>query len=305
VIFDTSGNLYGTTVQGGANGVGTVFRLALTANKPWTTVLHSFNGTDGAEPAASVIFDASGNLYGTTSIGGNNSGRGTVFELKPQANGKWTETVLHSFHGVDGDVPEAALILDASGNLYGTTNQGGHQSCGCGVVFKLTPSSSGHWTEAVLHAFSSKEDGAYPAAALVFDGTGNLYSTMARGGSGGGGTVFELSPGANGAWKETLLHSFSKKEGGPSRVIFDEVGSLYGETIYGGKQGYGTVFKLTEASGQWTETILLSFNGTNGIEPTGGVILDMAGDLYGTTAAGGLGCAPSGCGVVFEITPVV
>ena len=179
LIFDAAGNLYGTTHRGGGFNLGTVFKLSPNGNGGWTeTVLHSFSyGTDGIYPSAGLIFDATGNLYGTTTEGGTgsgcgNDGCGTVFELSPNGNGGWTETVLYSFcsqtNCTDGATPVAGLILDAVGNLYGTTNAGGNffSNCPylCGTVFKLSPNGNGGWTETVLHSFGSFADGASPYA---------------------------------------------------------------------------------------------------------------------------------------------
>ena len=166
----------------------------------WTEkLLHSFNDTDGALPRAGLIFDAAGNLYGTTSEGGAYSW-GTVFELTPAGGGNWTETVLHSFgNGTDGASPYAGLIFDAAGNLYGTAWQGGTYFYG--TVFELTPTAGGGWTETVLHSFGNGADGYYPYSGLIFDAAGNLYGTTGGGGTYSCnrglyhcGTVFELTP---------------------------------------------------------------------------------------------------------------
>jgi uncharacterized repeat protein (TIGR03803 family) len=178
-------------------------------------VLWSFSGLpgDGADPVSGLVSDHAGNLYGTTQYGGANDG-GTVFELSPNADGSWAETILYNFcgdknegHCNDGQYPTTGLILDRAGNLYGTTNNGGstdclHNSYGCGTVFELSP-SAGVWTETVLYSFCADtncDDGYYPDSQLIFDGSGNLYSTTSSGGTGNGGygTVFELSPSASG-----------------------------------------------------------------------------------------------------------
>jgi uncharacterized repeat protein (TIGR03803 family) len=331
LIFDAAGNLYGTTEYGGtggncgAYGCGTVFELTPNGSGGWTeTVLYSFcpqtGCTDGANPAAGLIFDAAGNLYGTTEYAGAYNS-GTVFELTPNGSGGWTETVLYSFcsqaNCTDGYGPLAGLIFDASGNLYGTTRDGG--AYGYGTVFELTPTGGGGWTETVLHSFNQNgTDGAYPYAGLTFDTAGNLYGTTAYGGpydyfGGHPGTVFELTPTAGGGWTETVLYSFCSQANcadglNPyAGLIFDSAGNLYGTTPVGG-QGHGTVFELTPtAGGGWTEQVLLNFNGTDGNYPTAGLIFDAAGNLYGTTYEGGswTGCSdgPNGCGTVFELTP--
>ena len=198
LIFDAAGNLYGTTLAGGIPGIdgGTVFELMPAAGGHWTEqVLHEFgNGSDGYAPFAGLIFDAAGNLYGTTSTGGTYF-HGAVFELTPNRSGGWTETVQYSFQGypTDGDGPMAGLIFDAAGNLYGTTYFGG--TYGPGTAFELTPTQGGGWTETVLHNFGNGTDGVWPDAGLIFDPAGNLHGTTEHGGTYNYyGTVFELTP---------------------------------------------------------------------------------------------------------------
>lgn len=203
LTLDSAGNLYGTTVYGGAYDEGTVFELLPEANGRWTEkVLHSFGRTadDGINPAASLILDAAGNLYGTNSGGGgaacynNEFGCGNVFELTPEADGGWTEKVLRKFSigGRDGFAPYSSLTLDAAGNLFGTTSSGGPYFAG--AVFELTPTGSRGWTEKVLHDFGNGKDGGAPEAGVIFDAAGNLYGTTAGGGVDNYGTVFELMP---------------------------------------------------------------------------------------------------------------
>jgi uncharacterized repeat protein (TIGR03803 family) len=238
LIFDAAGNLYGTTVVGGASSDGTVFKLAPNQDGSWTeSVLHSFNGSDGWVPYAGLIFDAAGNLYGTTVEGGDTN-VGTVFKLAPNQDGSWTESVLHSFHGSDGAYPYAGLIFDAAGNLYGTTVEG---DTNVGTVFKLAPNQDGSWTESVLHSFNGR-NGQYPYAGLIFDAAGNLYGTTYGGGASADGTVFELAPNQDGSWTESMLHSFHGSDGERPRagLIFDAAGNLYGTTAGGGgASGYG------------------------------------------------------------------
>jgi len=200
LIVDKSGNLFGTTLEGGVSGLGAVFEVAPKAGGGWKeTVLHSFNsnGTDGYFPFASLIFDGSGNLYGATSVGGNQSG-GTVFELTPEAGGKWKEKILYNFAYAIGSDPFGALIFDGSGNLYGTTGAGGTFTYG--TAFELTLQKTGKWTETVLHNFNDDgTDGYDPHPGLIFDASGNLYGTTYSGGAstsctGGCGTVFEIKP---------------------------------------------------------------------------------------------------------------
>jgi uncharacterized repeat protein (TIGR03803 family) len=326
LILDAAGNLYGTTAAGGSKSYsGTVFELSPSGHGVWTeTVLHAFHNKDGVSPAGSLIFDAAGNLYGTTQLGGAYNS-GVVFKLAPDANGGWTETVLHSFNGKDGNLPDSALIFDALGNLYGTTAGGlygavshGNWNCSsaaCGNVFKLAPGTDGKWTETVLHSFNGK-DGVEPAASLVLDKAGNLYGTTVFGGDlkltecggYGCGTVFKVAPGTNGKWTETVLHKFNGFVDGSypyAEMIFDATGNLYGTTWYSG----GMVFKLApSADGKWKETIIRRFNGDDGANPVAGLVFDKSGNLYGTTQFGGKHdiCQDqfgNGCGVVFEITP--
>ena len=288
------------------------------------TLLYSFknNGTDGVDPEAGLIADAAGNLYGTTRFGGTYN-YGTVFELSPKTGGGWAEKVLHSFNidGVDGNVLAAGLVIDAAGNLYGTTQRGGAYAYG--VVFELSPRKGGAWTEKILHSFGNGLDGEVPVAGLIMDAAGNLYGTTQYGGAhavaGVGGTVFELRAKAGGGWIEKILYSFADngRDGYEpvTGLTFDGAGNLYGTTIYGGTDrvhcnlGCGTVFELRPAaSGSWIESILHSFAGgsADGAGLFGGLVIDAAGNLYGTTYEGGTGACPFGavsCGTVFELTP--
>jgi uncharacterized repeat protein (TIGR03803 family) len=315
LIFDVAGNLYGTSPYGGATNYGVVFELSPQAGGGWTeAVLHSFsdNGHDGFLPQSGLIFDAAGNLYGTTLNGGEHKG-GTVFELSPATGGGWSEFVLHNFGaGTDGSEPYGGVILDAAGNLYGTTTLGGAH--GDGTAFELSPVTGGGWTEKMLHSFSGTTDGSQPFAGLTFDAAGNLYGTALEGGTYGDGTVFELIPQSGGQWAGKVLHTFGEVNGNGALayepyggVAFDQAGNLYGTTYYGGNGG-GTVYELTpSAGGAWKETPVRNFGGPGGAQPLSGVVIDAAGNLYGTTVAGGnehTKCASAGCGVVYELTPV-
>lgn len=321
LVMDTDGNLFGTTELGGANvcngypGCGTVFRLSPGANGKWTlTTLHSFNGSDGFEPIASPILDRAGNIYGTTSVGGAFR-RGIAFELTP-GKGKWVEKVLHNFGSKnDGVFPAAGLTLDASGNLYGTTENGGtDRTCGhnvgCGIVFELLH-ANGKWTEKILHNFQfDGQDGFYPEARIILEQNGSLYGTTTEGGSFQYyGTVFELMPN-HGKWTEKIIHNFESFQDGqyPNDLTADAAGKLYGTTRTGGPSSVGTVFAMTQSQGQWQKNILHSFQRiiTDGFYPDGGVILDSAGRLYGTTTLGGThvsDCNDACGGIVFQITP--
>jgi uncharacterized repeat protein (TIGR03803 family) len=312
LIFDSAGNLYGTTYFGGIYYYGMVFELSPKPNGEWEErSLHSFNnnGKDGQDPYGGLVFDADGNLYGTTVYGGAYF-QGTVFELSRNVRGGWRERVLHSFgQGTDGGFPYAGVIVDAKGNVYGTTITGGSTTgclglAGCGTVFELSPTTSPRvWTEKVLCRFTGNgELGAVPYAGLIFDASGNLYGTTSQGGTGTLGTVFELSPMPGGDWVENVLHNFSGTDGiGPyAGLIFDPSGNLYGTTTGGGAYGHGTVFELAHsAGGTWTEIVLVSFTGGMGYVPQGGLIFDSAGNLYGTTIDGGV----SADGTVFKLTP--
>ncbi len=395
LVSDSSGNLYGTTFYGGGStsgscggfgtGCGTVFELSPQSNGSWTEMLiYDFCITnafcpDGLRPAADVIFDKSGNLYGTASGGGSNGG-GLVFELSPPSapGNAWTETVLYNFCSVksgnqclDGSSP-GEIVLDNLGNLYGTTSDGGSGHLGSpyyggGTVFELSPESEG-WTETVLYSFCSQgegnscPDGAFPTGVL-FGKNGNLYGQTYEGGAGrnlGFGTVFELTPGATG-WTEAVLHSFAYGNNGgyPSgNVTLDGVGNIYGAFYAGGRTDAGGIYRLGAKTGFQVVSppatglnprsgVLLDIaskvlygttfdGGTNNVysgavfsvgsdgkpstvysfcadtncsdgqNPTASLIQDHAGNLYGTTEGGGaIGsyCGAEGCGVVFEITP--
>jgi uncharacterized repeat protein (TIGR02543 family) len=297
LIFDSAGNLDGTTSMGGMYGKGTVFEMSPNGTD---TILHSFgSGNDGQNPFGNVIFDSAGNLYGTTSAGGM-YGKGTVFELSP--NGP--ETVLYNFgSGADGQNPYGGLIFDTAGNLYGTTVNGG--TYGHGTAFELSPNGAGGWTETVAYNFGNGMDGQNPYAGLVLDTVGNLYGTTRNGGLYSKGMVFELSPNGIGCCRESPLYSFGNGAGdGQSPyagLIFDTFGNLYGTTYGGGTYSYGTAFELSpNGTGGWTETVAYSFgSGTDGQNPSAGLIFDTVGNLYGTTQNGGLYSE----GMAFELSP--
>jgi uncharacterized repeat protein (TIGR03803 family) len=318
VILDASGNLYGTTNRGGyiefcpGEGCGTVFELSPKESGGWfETVLYEFGAYDGdgVEPYSGLVFDSHGNLYGTTLFGGT-YGFGTVFELSPGVGGSWVESVLYSFSntGSDGAYPSSTLIFDGVGNLYGTAGGGAYEY---GIVFELSLAGAGAWKETTVHSFDPNgTDGTVPSSApLVFDAAGNLFGTTQQGGTGNGcasgcGTVFELTPGADDVWAETVLYNFTfvgnaGRLPADSGVIFDSAGNLYGTTQGGGTYNYGTVFELSPSGSLWKMKWIHAFGlGDDLGYPSKGVAIDSGGNLYGTTGTFG----PPG--TVFEMSPL-
>jgi uncharacterized repeat protein (TIGR03803 family) len=299
LVQDSAGSLYGTAVIGGAYGGGIVFKLSASGHE--TVLKNFFAGKDGIYPQAGLVQDAAGNFYGTAEGGGTGSncrvgripGCGVVFKL--DSTGK--ETVLHSFNFPEGEFPRTSLVLDAAGDLYGTTLLGGDANCNCGTVFKLDP--AGKLT--VLHAFKGTDDGGIPSA-VVRDAAGNLYGASDLGGSDPCrcGVVFKIDT----TGKLTALYSFTgKADGGypQQALVLDGTGNLYGATSTFGLN-YGTLFEL-DTSGKLT--VLYSFTGkADGSYPISPLIFDAAGNLYGTTFNGGSGCPRNlGCGTVFKLDP--
>jgi uncharacterized repeat protein (TIGR03803 family) len=280
-------------------------------------VLHNFGGPgDGNIPKAGLIFDGSGNLYGTTLEGGSGCvlpGCGSVFELTPNSDGSWSETVLHNFSGGDGANPYAPVAFDGRGNLYGTAGAGG--AYGYGAIFELSPSSNGAWRYSVLHSFTGGSDGSLPYAGVAVANITQLYGTTYLGGEYNNGVVFSLNRISVTNWYELVLYPFTGGNDGSGpigQLTLDASGSLYGTTFNGGSHGAGVVFKLTPKplTPGWTESVLYSFQGTpygtsaDGANPNGGVVFDAAGNLYGTTQFGGEGQGGGcGCGTVFKLTP--
>jgi uncharacterized repeat protein (TIGR03803 family) len=349
VIFDPAGNLYGATEFGGLYGKGTVFQLTPSGGAWTETVLYNFTGgSDGDQPIGGLAIDSAGNLYGTAADGGDPFCTcGTVFKLSPSNSG-WTFTVLHAFTGgTDGGVPGSSLRYDGFAHVYGTTVYGGPSNQG--TVFYLSTSGGSdfnaafalnngnhpwgginswgygttynggkyglgnvyEWTFAhhtvTKHVFNpTSAAGRYPLGELLSQNVGRgskMYGTTNGGGVGGHGTVYVLTESLYhyDVWGTSVLHSFSGPDGSSpgAGLVMDAAGNLYGTTTFGGPDLAGTVFKLTPgAKNKWTHTLLYSFTGgADGGQIYSGVVLDSAGNLYGTAAGGGNG------GVVYEVTP--
>jgi len=272
-----------------------LFCSVLVASSEQTIFVFPANGSGGNTPTGGLISDAAGNLYGVTEIGGS-FGNGAVFKLSFES-GVWSETVLYSFLGAsfaDGSGPYSALLLDAAGNLYGTTAGGGPS--GNGTVFKLAPDGSGGWTETILHAFNGTDGSGPVLAPLVSDAQGNLYGVTDGGcvfGHCANGTIFELIPRQNSSWSYKVLHSFGHTGLPLGGLVFDKSGKLYGTTTYDGPKycsslsGCGTIYKLSHGPKSWAFGTIHAFNYTDGEYPEGNLILDSSGNIYGTTLLGG------------------
>jgi len=329
LIFDSAGNLYGTTGDTYDTAGDKVFELIPNSDGTWTeNILWSSAG--GSEPyqiRAGATWDSQGNLWSTGLYGGAH-GCGQVFKLSPNGDGTWTYTDVLDFDcGAGGSDSCGGVIFDGDGNLYGTTSWGGIYNWG--TVYELLPNPDGSWREKILHNFTSGKDGENPGHGnLVFDAKGALYGNAAQGAEGncqawetGCGTVFKLSPNSNGTWTFTVIHSFTGGDDGGipnSTMTFDKAGNLYGATLAGGNTsctdsssglvpGCGVVFELIPgADGKWTEKVLHKFeNGEDGAYGWSGVIFDKAGNMYGDTIGGGNTPYPyyGGCGTVYELLP--
>jgi uncharacterized repeat protein (TIGR03803 family) len=317
VIFGSNGSLYGTTIQGGVAGRGTIFQLSPPTGqgKPWTsTALYSFGSPSTAPgtPNGGLVFDTSGALYGVTANGGA-SGKGAVYQLNPpQTGGKWTEAMLYSFTGQpDGATPVGDLTFGQNGALYGATTGGG--SAGQGTIFELAPPSApgGVWTENIVYSFAGGSgDGAVPQAGLLAASNGTLYGTTYSGGVANMGVVFSLVPPSapGGTWTENILYTFQGGTDGANpwaALVMNKQGALFGTTYMGGTPNMGTVFELAPPSasgGAWTETLLYTFQGGNhdGAYPQAKVVFGNKGrTLYGTTGGGGIDLL----GTVFKLAP--
>lgn len=314
LLADAQGNLLGTTFGGGTQNAGTIFESTKTRHGYVTAPLVSFDGDDGSEPYAGLVADRDGNLFGTTSAGGvDNDNGGTVFELAKTAHGyASTPTVLYNFcsqtNCADGANPLARLLIDADGDLFGTTFYGGEQNEG--TVFELEKTANGYAASPlILYSFCVQPncgDGANPKSSLIFDAKGDLFGTTTRGGANGDGTVFEIAKTAVGyAPTPTILYSFcaqtnctdgSTPVGG---LLADRQGDLFGTTSVGGSDNDGIVFEIAKTSSGYAAAplTLVSFDGTNGANPMAALIADPQGDLFGTSRGDGF----DNNGTVFEI----
>jgi uncharacterized repeat protein (TIGR03803 family) len=312
LTLDQAGNLYGTASGGGANRNGTVFKLTHSGAGWLLNTLYSFTNmnNDGAQPQSRVVFGPDGTLYGTTYAGGPDE-VGTVFNLRPPVSTcrssqcSWTETVLHGFPDpvtTDGFYPSGDFTVDQQGNLYGTTSAGGAGApyeclgLGCGVVYEMSR-SQGVWTESIVYAFTGGADGGVPNGGVTFDRTGNLYGTNTM----PWGRIFRLMPSEPG-WTESTLYDFQNDGDGAypeSKLMLDRAGNLYSTTYEGGAYEGGTVFELQSLGSAWNFQTIYNFNANGPSAAASALVMDAAGNLYGTTAKGGA----NGDGAVFKLTP--
>ena len=303
LVRDSAGNLYGTSVQGGVYGGGTVFQVT---PEGVHTVLYSFTGgADGGEPYKGVTLDAAGNLYGTTVTGGGGvceGGCGVIYKLTHNG-GTWTQSIIYPFQGgSDGYEPGSPVAFDSRGNFYGTTPVGG--AYGMGVIYRMSPNGTGGWNFRVIHTFTGGVDGGGGSAGkILINAAGNLFGVCTVGGVNGFGTVYRMSL-VQGKWTFRTLYAFKDKPDGAlpyGSLVADKFGNLYGTTYYAGTNDVGTVYELTPTNGSWTESVLYSFKGgTDGASPISALVADRAGNLYGTTSEGG--AATCGCGVIFKMS---
>jgi uncharacterized repeat protein (TIGR03803 family) len=299
LVQDARGDLYGTTNNGGGNGVGSVYKLTHGQSGWIMTALVEFRHNDGNgySPAARLTLGPDGAFYGTTAFGGSQAcgnGCGTIFRLNPTGLGR---TVIYRFSGSDGSWPLGALSFDSAGNMYGTTETGGVG--GNGTVFKLVRNGS-QWTYSVIYNFDGA-DGWEPVAGVNVDSAGNLYGTTVAGGDSDFGVVYELSP-SSGGWSYRVLHSFSGDydDGGWSYagLIMDAAGNLYGAAMGGGTGNSGTVFELSPSGNNWNYRTICNLTGPGNLPgPRGSLVMDAAGNLYGATYNDGA----YGQGSVFKV----
>ena len=283
-------------------------------------VIHYFSGgADGATPAAGLTVDAAGKFYGTSN-GVESGSNGTVFKLTSGGSG-WTLAPLNNFHqGGGGARPDSKVAIGPNGNLFGVTYLGGQGDCvgngSCGVVYELQPPPRAcasflcSWTQIVLHQFNDLPDAGVPESDVIFDRSGSLYGTTQYGGSGicfnsihlnyGCGAVYKVTP-SEGGWTETVIYNFQGGNDGQmpwGGLISDAAGNLYGTTWTGGSADCGTIFELSPSGGSWTETVLYTFQCTEGAGPWGNLIADQSGNLYGAAIVGGV----NNGGVIFELS---
>jgi uncharacterized repeat protein (TIGR03803 family) len=311
LVLDAKGNVYGVTIDGGNGcdadyGCGTAFELSPLRNGNWReTILHEFASTDGS-PWSALIFDATGNLYGTAMGGVSGSG---AYELSPGSEG-WIFSVLYA----DGAGP--GLLMDNLRNLYGAIGPGDY--FGLGAIGELSPGSSG-WTYTQLYSFTCDPtcgNGYNPPAPPIWDGRGNLWGTMTMGGTGqpacisgeGCGVIFAMTPNGDGTWSYHVMHLFAASIYDGQRpygsLVMDSAGNFYGSTWLGGRYNNGTIFKFSHASGKWKETILYDFPNCHvGCQADGTLAMYGAGNLYGTADGGMNSCDGLACGVVFKLAP--
>jgi uncharacterized repeat protein (TIGR03803 family) len=314
LVMDAEGNLYGMTVQGGDFNSGTVFRLSPTSAGWSEAVLYSFtSGADGGQPYGGVTLDAQGNVYGTTVVGGSyagcpEDGCGVVWKLTAATG--YRHSVIHTFQGgtSDGYGPGGPLSFDSQGNLYGMTPGGGE--FGLGLIFQLSPTPSGPWTETVIHHFTGGVDGGGASKArLLIEANGDIYGVATVGGTFEVGTAFRMSPDGGGGWIFTTLYEFHGEYHGGNDGVYpygglvrDAQGSLYGTTYYGGIHGFGVVYCLSDLGGVWDSTVLHAFQGgADGSHPISALVFGQDGALYGTTSTGG---ATGDNGTIFKLTPM-
>jgi uncharacterized repeat protein (TIGR03803 family) len=332
VTFDAAGNLYGTTVAGGAYQEGTIFKLTPNAKGGWTeTTIYNFQFDCCTGFPSALVVDAAGTLYGTIMQGVtgncNHMGCGAVFELSPQMDGSWQETTIHGFQGAaenDGAWPQSGVLLDSAGNVYVATEYGGIPGChssefnsgfpptGCGGIYEFT-NNSGTWTETTIYTFERGDGRAIcPLGKPAFDHAGNLIGPSWLGGN-GLGTFYDLSPGKNGAWQQTVLYRFFGDGNGArplGNLTFDGQHRVYGVTTVIPAKQEAIVFELDQSVPLWKGKVLHTFGGgRDGLNPEAGMVMDRKGHLYGTTFQGGTGrggvdCLEGpGCGTVYEVIP--
>ena len=315
LIEDSAGNLYGVSKGGGAYGVGTVYELSppATLGGAWTqTVLYSFApyGGGGYVPISDLVRDQAGAFYGTFFAGGDPTCNcGGVYKLTPPAvqGGAWTEKVIYNFKTSDGHLPApAALALTRTGILYGTTIAGG--TWDSGVIYQLTTKNGISYSESVLYSFGNVGDASTPNGPILLDSAGTLYGVTSLGGAFDQGAVYHYVPAANGnPASETLLFSFGGSTTSGStpagNLVFDNLGTIYGVTTYGGSTANdGVVYSLTPSGSTWTENILYAFSQNSGANPVGGLTWNHTNNnLYGTTSAQNM--HPAGAGSVFKLVP--